>query len=300
MANENMEGMTPEAEENVSGTAAEESHAGNSNNDAGAEGDGHEAGAEDRDFADNKEEDGGEGAAEEDGKPESPKKTDKPEQTPEERRENARKRREMEEAVRIKAATDKARVQAILDVTGGINPYNNEPMKDAQDVAVYERMRRIEKDGGDPVRDYAKAMAADEREAEATRVQAEDTAKWYRDDLAAFEMAYPDVDAGALLADPEFNEYAEAQVKAKVPLAKIYGGYERLREKFAREAEAKVKAAQDGAAQALANARAGVGGKSADPAGAGEVFFTKAQVDAMSEAEIARNQDAIWKSMQKW
>lgn len=303
MANENMEGMTPEAEENVSGTAAEESHAGNSNNDAGAEGDGHEAGAEDRDFADNGEDGGGAGAAEEDKGTETEegeKPAGKKPQTPEERAENARKRREQEHRDALNAAARKARVEAILEVTGGVNPYTKQPMKDAQDVEVYERMKRIEKAGGDPVTDYAAATAEDARQAEATRAQAEADAKWYRDDLTAFRSKYPDVDAEALLSDPDFNEYAEAQVKAKVPLAQIYGGYERLREKFSREAEAKVKAAQDGAAQALANARAGVGGKSAEPAGAGEVFFTKAQVDAMSEAEIARNQDAIWKSMQKW
>jgi hypothetical protein len=87
---------------------------------------------------------------------------------------------------------------------------------------------------------------------------------------------------------------------AKVPLAKIYGGYEKLRAKFQKEADQKAEAAKDGAARALANARAGVGSKAGEGAPAGNTFFTKAQVQAMSEEEIERNQDAIWESMKKW
>lgn len=297
---ENMEGVTPEAEENVSGTAAEESHAGDSNNDAGAEGNGQEAGAEGCDFTDEAGEDGGAGAAEEDKGTDAGEDKGKKPQSPEERAKNARRRREQEQKALVDAAKKQARVEAILEVTGGVNPWTKQPMKDAQDVAVYERMRRIEKAGGDPVADYAAATAEDARQAEATRAQAENDAKWYRDDLAAFRKAHPDVDAEALLADPDFNDYAAAQVKARVPLSDIYGGYKRLEAKFSKAAEARVKAAQDSAAQAVANAKAGVGSKAGEAAPAGETFFTKAQVDAMTEAEIARNQDAIWKSMQKW
>lgn len=299
---ENMEGVTPEEKKNVSGTTVEELNSGDSDNDEADE-DEAEAEAEEQDFTDDEEEDGGAGADEEDedGKTEE---GDKPEgkkpQTSKENAENARRRREQEQAQRIEAASRKARVEAIIDAHDGKNPYTGEPMKDAHDVAVYETMKRIEKNGGDPVKDFAKASAEDARKAEATRTQADADRKWYADDLAAFCKAYPEVDAQELLSDPDFGEYAEAQVKAKVPLAKIYGGYEKLRAKFQKEADQKADAAKDEAARALANARAGVGSKSAEPAGTGEVFFTQAQVEAMSEAEVAKNQDAIWKSMQKW
>ena len=299
---ENMEGVNaPEEKENVSGTTVEEFYSGDSDNDVVDE-DGDEAEAEEQDFTDEEEEDGGAGADEEDEESED-EEGDKPEgkkpQTSKENAENARRRREQEQAQRIEAASRKARVDAIIDALDGKNPYTGEPMKDAHDVAVYETMKGIEKSGGDPVKDFARASAEDARKAEATRTQADADRKWYADDLAAFRKAYPDVDAQKLLSDPDFGEYAEAQVMAKVPLAKIYGGYEKLRAKFKKEADQKAEAAKDGAARALANARAGVGSK----AGSGTIqndYFTPEQVDKMTPEEVEKNLDKIHKSMKRW
>jgi hypothetical protein len=173
-------------------------------------------------------------------------------------------------------------------------------MKDAHDVAVYETMKRIENSGGDPVKDFARASAEAARKAEATRTQADADSKWYADDLAAFHKAYPRVDLQKLIADPDFREFAEAQVQAKVPLAQIYGGYEKLRAKFQKEADRKVEEAKDGAAQALANARAGVGGKAGSADNLGGVFFTPEEVKRMTPAEIEKNREAIRKSMSRW
>ena len=299
---ENMEGVTPEEEKNVSGATVEELYSGDSDNDEVDE-DGDEAEAEEQEFTDEEEEDGGAGAdgEDEDGKTEE---GDKPEgkktQTSKENAENARRRREQEQAQRIEAASRKARVDAIIDALDGKNPYTGEPMKDAHDVAVYETMKRIEKSGGDPVKDFARASAEDARKAEATRTQADEDRRWYADDLAAFRKAYPDVDAQELLSDPDFGEYAEAQVKAKVPLAKIYGGYEKLRAKFQREADQKAEAAKDGAARALANARAGVGSKAGSRQVSDGGFYTRAQVESMTPGERERNMDKIIDSMSKW
>lgn len=299
---ENMEGVTPEAEKNVSGTAVEEMYDDPSDNDEVDE-DGDEAEAEEQEFTDEEEEDGGAGAdgEAEDGKTED---GDKPQgkkpQTSMENAENARRRREQEQAQRIEAASRKARVDAIIDALDGKNPYTGEPMKDAHDVGVYETMKRIEKSGGDPVKDFAKASAEDARKAEATRTQADEDRKWYAEDLAAFRKAYPDVDAQKLLSDPDFGEYAEAQVKAKVPLAQIYGGYEKLRAKFQKEADQKAEAAKDGAARALANARAGVGSKAGSRQAPTGDFYTRAQVESMTPAERERNMDKIIDSMSKW
>ena len=299
---QNMEGVKPEEEENVSGTTVEELDSGASDNDEVDE-DGDEAEAEEQEFTDEEEEDGGAGADEEDedGKTEE---GDKPEgkkpQTSKENAENARRRREQEQAQRIEAASRKARVDAIIDALDGKNPYTGEPMKDAHDVAAYETMKRIEKSGGDPVKDFAKASAEDARKAEATRTQADADRKWYADDLAAFRKAYPDVDAQELLSDPDFGEYAEAQVKAKVPLAQIYGGYEKLRAKFQKEADQKAEAAKDGAARALANARAGVGSKAGSRQVSDGGFYTRAQVESMTPGERERNMDKIIDSMSKW
>jgi hypothetical protein len=299
---ENMEGVTPEEKKNVSGTTVEELNSGDSDNDEVDE-DEAEAEAEEQEFTDEEEEDGGAGAdgEAEDGKTEE---GDKPEgkktQTSKENAENARRRREQEQAQRIEAASRKARVDAIIDALDGKNPYTGEPMKDAHDVAVYETMKRIEKSGGDPVKDFARASAEDARKAEATRTQVDADRKWYADDLAAFRKAYPDVDEQELLADPDFGEFAAAQVQAKVPLAKIYGGYEKLRAKFQKEADKKTEAAKDGAARALANARAGVGSKAGSADNLGGAFFTPDEVNRMTPAEVEKNREAIRKSMRRW
>ena len=299
---ENMEGVTPEAEKNVSGAAVEELYADPSDNDE-VDQDETEAEAEEQEFTDDEEEDGGAGADEEDEDGET-NEGDKPEgkkpQTAKENAENARRRREQEQAQRIEAASRKARVDAIIDALDGKNPYTGETMKDAHDVAVYETMKRIEKNGGDPVKDFAKASAEDARKAEATRTQADEDRKWYADDLAAFRKAFPDVDTQKLLSDPDFGEYAEAQVKAKVPLAKIYGGYEKLRAKFQKEADQKAEAAKDGAARALANARAGVGSKTGSRQVSDGGVYTRAQVESMTPAEREKNMDKIIDSMSKW
>lgn len=300
---ENMEGVNvPEEKKNVSGTTVEALNSGDSDNDEVDE-DEAEAEAEEQDFTDEEEEDGGAGADEEDedGKTEEgDKPKGKKTQTSKENAENARRRREQEQAQRIEAASRKARVDAIIDALDGKNPYTGEPMKDAHDVAIYETMKRIEKSGGDPVKDFARASAEDARKAEATRTQADADRKWYADDLAAFRKAYPDVDAEKLLSDPDFGDYAEAQVKAKVPLAKIYGGYEKLRAKFQKEADQKAEAAKDGAARALANARAGVGSKAGSADNLGGVFFTPEEVNRMTPAEIEKNREAIRKCMSRW
>ena len=299
---ENMEGVTPEEKKNVSGTTVEELNSGASDNDEVDE-DGDEAEAEEQDFTDEEEEDGGAGADGEDEDSED-EEGDKPAgkkpQTSKENAENARRRREQEQAQRIEAASRKARVDAIIDALDGKNPYTGEPMKDAHDVAAYETMKRIEKSGGDPVKDFAKASAEDARKAEATRTQADADSKWYADDLAAFRKAYPRVDVQKLIADPDFREFAEAQVMAKVPLAKIYGGYEKLRAKFQKEADQKTEAVKDGAARALANARAGVGSKAGSRQVSDGGFYTRAQVESMTPGERERNMDKIIDAMSKW
>lgn len=295
MGNENMVGAVSasEAQESVSGTAAVGTDAGIDTSDAGSAEDGTSAEVGGRDFTDHEGEDTGAGSREEDdGASEGEGKPAKGEQSTDERRENARKRREREEAARLDAARAEARAAAIIEVLGGVNPYTNTPMKDAHDVAAYERMKKIEASGGNPTEDYAAALAQDAREAEANEAKAAQDRKWYADDRSAFEKAFPDVKLDELLVDPDFIDYARAKVEAKVPMADIYRGYRRLEDKFRKQAE-------DRAAQAVANARAGVGSKASSGEAVSD-YFTPEQVDKMSPDEIERNLDKIHKSMKKW
>lgn len=230
-------------------------------------------------------------------------KEDKPDHRTAENAENARRRREREENSRMEKAKREARVEAILEALDGVNPYTQEPMKDASDVEIYETMKKMEAKGLDPVKDYPKYRAEQDRQAEAGRQAEREQADFFARDRAAFVQKYPDVDLEGLIADADFADYADGKV-GKKPLAEIYAGYLKLTEKQgakAREsAQAEVSAAEQRAAQALANAKATPGSAVGEGGHAEPTFFTKAQVEAMSEAEINRNQDAIWKSMQKW
>lgn len=221
--------------------------------------------------------------------------------------ENARRRREQEETRRVEEAKRTARVEAILEALDGVNPFTHAPMKDESDVAIYETMRKMKAQGLDPVADYPRFKAEADRQAEAGRQAAQKEADFIARDRVAFMETYPDVDLDTLIADADFADYADGKVGRK-PLAEIYAGYLRLSEKQSAgakaEAEARAKAAeeraQSAAAQALANARATPGSATGTGGNPEPGFFTKAQVEAMSEADIARHQDAIWKSMQKW
>ena len=82
-------------------------------------------------------------------------------QTKEQNAENARRRREAERQQELK----KAREETIIETLDGRNPYTGEEMKDSEDVAEYLTMKRIEKEGGDPLSDFSKYAKKQNREA---------------------------------------------------------------------------------------------------------------------------------------
>ena len=210
--------------------------------------------------------------------------------------ENARRRREQQAREDIRRAREEERVSSIIEALDGKNPYNGEAMKDAADVEVFLTMKRIKASGGDPVTDYARARADADREsarraADDQRAR-EDQRRWYEEDRAAFERAHPDVKLSDLLDDGDFADYAEGKV-GKRPLADIYDGYTRMQQRYSQAAEEK-------AAQALANARASAGSIAGSGGAAEPDFFTEEQVRKMSQAEVHKNYEKIMKSMEKW
>ena len=210
--------------------------------------------------------------------------------------ENARRRREQQAREDIRRAREEERVSSIIEALDGKNPYNGEAMKDAADVEVFLTMKRIKASGGDPVTDYARARADADREsarraADDQRAR-EDQRRWYEQDRADFESAHPEISLSDLLSDGEFAEYAEGKV-GKKPLSDIYDGYTRMQQRYSRAAEEK-------AAQALANARASAGSIAGSGSSAEPDFFTEEQVRKMSQAEVHKNYAKIMKSMEKW
>ena len=253
-------------------------------------------------FSDGQDE-GGTGGTPSDGG--TPQAGDGRARTPEERQrdaEFARRRREAEVERRIEAARAeeraKARAEATIAALGGVNPYTRGEMKDAHDVAIYEKMRAIEQAGGDPVGDFAKSEAEAARESErVARESAEQQAR-YATERADFEAAHPDVDLDGLLSDPDFADYAEGKI-GKRTLSEIYDGYTRMTERYRTDAEAKVQAEKERMAQRMANAQASPGAGS-NAAGQDSGFYSREQVAAMSPSEVGKNLDKIYESMKHW
>lgn len=219
-------------------------------------------------------------------KEQPPKREEKP-LTKEQNSENARRRREAERQREIQAA----REQAIIETLGGKNPYTNEEMKDSADVQEYLTMKEIESQGGDPLADFSKFHKAKEKEKIAQQTKEQEEEDWYRKDYADFVTKHPGVDINALIQDKQFQTFAGGKV-GTLPLSEIYEGYAELIAEFEKKSKQK-------AAQILANKKASPGALSS-PNGNGESFFTKEQVQAMTQEEVHQNYDKIRASMRKW
>lgn len=216
--------------------------------------------------------------------------TEKP-QTREENSQNARRRREAERQAELKKTAEEAREKAIIETLGGKNPYTDEEMKDSADVKEYLTMREIEKNGGDPLSDFAKYHKKQERERAEEEQKRKDKEKWFIDDRADFVSKYPDVDIEALIKDEDFAEYADGKV-GEVPLSKIYEGYAKFTAKYE-------KKAKQIATQRVANQKASPGSlSSTNPSDSG--FYTKEQVEKMSTEEIKKDYEKVRASMAKW
>lgn len=212
---------------------------------------------------------------------------EKPKQTKEQNAEYARRRREAETNARLKSEREKA----IIETLDGKNPYTGAEMKDSADVEEFLTQREIARNGGDPVGDYSKHLKDKEREK--ARQEAEQSQKeaWFRDDCAAFSDKHPDVDIDELVRDPRFLSFADGKIGHR-PLTEIYDGFLRLTDGYE-------KAVTKKAAQIAANASASPGSLTgSEPAESG--YFTREQVQAMSQEDVSRNLDAIRKSMKKW
>ena len=216
-----------------------------------------------------------------------------PTQTKEKNSEFARKRREAERQKELKDMRDKT----ILETLKGKNPYTGGEMKDSADVEEYLTMCEIEKNGGDPVADFAKFHKEKARNEAAQQKADAESAEWYARDREDFIKKHPDVSIEYLNADEAFLDYADGKI-GRVPLAKIYEGYVKLvgdKKSAERDAEAK---ARDAAARQIANKKSSVG--SLSNANGTEDFISREQAQSMSIEDCVKNYDLIEKSMPRW
>ena len=205
--------------------------------------------------------------------------------------ENARRRREAERKAEIEKATKEAREQAIIEALGGKNPYTYEEMKDSADVEEFLLMREIEKNGGDPLTDFSKFQKTKEREKAAKAAEDEAKQNWYKKDREDFTAKHPEVNIDNLIQDKQFQLFASGKV-GNLPLSEIYEGFIEVMSEYEKKAKQKAK-------QLLANSKSSPGSLSS-PNTLDNGFFTKEQVQKMTQAEVDKNYDKIRASMRKW
>lgn len=215
--------------------------------------------------------------------------------TKEENAANALRRRQ--EALEAKLKEE--HTKTVIDVLGGKNPFTGKDMTDAHDVEVYERMRRIQKDGGDPIADYASTLAEERRQAERAKREEQEKATdfntWAQKDAKAFSKANPDISVSALFNDETFRTIAEPLLQQRVPMTSIYSIYQKTQtniENVNQKAKTKMKEA---VASEIANERASAGSLKSN----GEKessLYTREQLSNLSEAEIEANWDKVERS----
>ena len=76
--------------------------------------------------------------------------------------EYARKRREFERRAELDRVREETRISTLIELTGGVNPYTNQTIKDKLDVEKYLAMLEIERSGGNPLTDYLGRFSLEE------------------------------------------------------------------------------------------------------------------------------------------
>lgn len=147
-------------------------------------------------------------------------KAQKAKQAEEVNREQARRRRENER----KQALEKQALETAIKITGGINPYTQEKIEDQADLDELILMKEIEKNGGDPLADFAKYQKQKRKEQGSQNQQVQMTEEKAKEDWADFALKHPAVELDDLMKDERFLDYADGKIGRK-PLAQIYDNY---------------------------------------------------------------------------
>ena len=225
---------------------------------------------------------------------ETEQKTTKTPQSKEENSAFARQRREKEEAEKLSKAREEARVQAVIDTLGGINPYTQEKMVDAEDVNEYLLMKKIETQGDDPLEKYPSALKESKREQEKQDQAKREEQEKARKDIEEFKTNYPNVNLNDLEQDEAFNDYVDGKLGRK-SLSELYASYIGFQEKITKANETKKKEAEiiEKAQQNTAV------GSVTTPTPADEDTYTFEELCNLSESEINRNWKKVERSKKK-
>lgn len=201
--------------------------------------------------------------------------------------ENARRRREEERQEELK----KAREQAIIEVLNGKNPFTDEEIKDTDDIEEYLLMKQISDSGGDPLADYSKFQKQKLKKEKERQVEEQNRDEWFQKDRENFLTEYPDINVQELFSNKQFVLFADGKV-GNIAMTKIYKDFLAVQQMYENQTKQK-------AARMVANAAASPGSLKS-PNAVNDGYYTKEQVQAMSQDEVSKNYEKIRASMTKW
>lgn len=185
----------------------------------------------------------------------------------------ARRKAEAEMEAKIKEAYQKGRMESFI---GKLNPYTNTPINDETDIQVYENMYALDKQGKDPVADYAGYVADKQRQELKEKQEKERLQQEAESDIAEFTEKYPDVNLSELLENETFKDYIEGKRK---PLTALYENYKKMENSFRNKAV-------DVAKQTIANSQA-------TPGSLNSGAEVNVDYSTMSDAEFERILNAV-------
>lgn len=209
------------------------------------------------------------------------------------REENAKYKKLREESKKIQSENEKAREQGKLEgiklAYGGKNKFTGEDLTDEFSIKTFLTQLEMEKEGLDPVEDYAKYITEQQRkEAESVKKKKEEDA-WFAKDREDFIKAYPDVELNDLIEDADFKIFSKGKVGV-MPLKDIYSDYQLFVNKFNEQAK---KEARKKVAKGMGGA-----GKVNNNGGESE-YFTMEEISKYSSKELQRLKISDPKKYQK-
>lgn len=211
----------------------------------------------------------------------------KPAQSKQENSEQARARRQREREAELKKSKEDGFTEGFIKAMKE-NPYTHEPLKDATDVEHYLLMKEIEEKGGDPTKDFAKALKEHNQKEDERRQKA-------RDDIEDFKVKYPTVDLNELGKNDAFAEYCEGKLGGDKSLADLYGQF--LKYKDAIVAQAK-REAEDNIIMEQAKKNSSNGYVNNNVSQEDDLFSLE-DLKKMSTQDILDNYDKVQKSKKK-
>lgn len=153
----------------------------------------------------------------------------------EQNRINAQRRKD-ERAKKEAELEKKGYNKALKEAVDGVNPYTGKPINDDVDMEMYLEMRELEKQGKDPLTDYAEFVAEKSRKSRKEQTLKKQQEEYATKDIEDFSKSYPDIDVNKLFNDERFNSFADGKLGNK-PLREVYNDFLKFESFYEQKAE---------------------------------------------------------------